>query len=70
MTYTRPNITKAEWDRLKNFKAQQELIKLPADKGSAIVIEKDQKYIKKEQVQIGDMDVVLSTPQRVLYFVT
>ena len=46
---------------MKTFKAQQELIKLPADKGSAIVIEKDQKYIKKEQDQIGDMDVVLCT---------
>ena len=59
--HIRPNITKAEWDRLKTFRPQQELIKLPADKGSAIVIEKDQKYIKKEQDQIGDMDVVPCT---------
>ena len=59
--HIQPNITKAEWDRLKNFKAQQELIKLPADKGSAIVIEKDQKYIRKEQDQINDMDVVPCT---------
>ena len=54
----RPNITKNEWDRLKRFKAQQEMIKLPADKGSAIVIENDQKYIGKEQDQINDMDVI------------
>ena len=46
---------------MKIFKAQQELIKLPVDKGSAIFIEKDQKYIKKEQHQIGDMDVVPCT---------
>ena len=43
--HIRPNVTKNEWSRLKDFKAQQELIKLPADKGSAIVIENDQKYI-------------------------
>ena len=59
--HIRPNVTKNEWSRLKDFKAQQELIKLPADKGSAIVIENDQKYISKEQDQINDMDVVPCT---------
>ena len=59
--HMRPNITNAEWDCLKIFKAHQQLIKLPVDKGSAIVIEKDQKYVKKEQDQITDIDVVPCT---------
>ena len=49
--HIRPNVTKNEWSRLKDFKAQQEVIKLPADKGSAIAIENNQKYISKEQDQ-------------------
>ena len=46
------NVTKNEWRRLKDFKAQRELIELPADKDSTIVIENDQKYISKEQDHI------------------
>ena len=43
----KPNITRKEWTRLKEFKARENLIKLPADKGSATVIENEHKYILK-----------------------
>ena len=55
----KPTLTKKEWTWLKEFKARENLIKLPADKGSATVIENEHKYILKEQNQIKNMDVVL-----------
>ena len=53
----RPNITRKEWNMLKEFKAKEHLIKLPADKGTATVIEHEHTYVWKEQDQINDMDV-------------
>jgi hypothetical protein len=41
------------------LKARENLIKLPADKGSATVIENEHKCILKERNQIKNMDVVL-----------
>ena len=55
--HIRPNITRNEWKRLREFKARENLIKLPADKGTAVVIENEQGYVTKEQRQINDMDV-------------
>ena len=55
--HIRPNITRGEWKRLREFKARENLIKLPADKDTAVVIENEQGYVTKEQHQINDMDV-------------
>ena len=48
---------KKEMKRLKELKAQDDLIKSPADKGSATVFENESNYITKEQDQINAMDV-------------
>ena len=42
---------------LKEFKVKEHLIKLPADKGTATVIEHEHTYVWKEQDQINDMDI-------------
>ena len=68
--HIRPNITKAEWDHLKTFKAQQELIKLLADKGPAIVFEKDQKYIKRNKLKLKLWIWCCAHTLIMLYFIT
>ena len=49
--------SKKEMKHLKELKAQDDLIKIPADKGSAIVFENESNYITKEQDQINSMDI-------------
>ena len=44
-------------NRHEELKAQNNLIKIPADKGSATVFENESNNITKEQDQINAMDV-------------
>ena len=53
----KPNTTKKERKRLKELRAQDDLIKIPADKGTATVFENESNYVTKEQDQINAMDV-------------
>ena len=53
----KPNTTRKERKLLKDLRDDNELIKIPADKGTASVLENEENYIGKEDDQIKAMDV-------------
>ena len=55
--HIKPNITRKERGLLKDLRDDAELIKIPADKGTASVLENETNYVRKEQDQIDAMDV-------------
>jgi len=55
--YTKPNTTRKERKLLKDLRDITELVKFPADKGTASVLENEANYVNKEQDQITLMYV-------------
>ena len=53
----KPNTTRKERELLKVLRNDNEIIKIPADKGTASVLENETNCINKEQDQIDAMDV-------------
>jgi len=53
----KPNTTRKERGLLKDLRDDNEIIKIPADKGTVSVLENETNYINKEQDQINAMDV-------------
>ena len=53
----KPNTTRKERELLKVLRNDNEIIKIPADKGTASVLENETTYITKAQDQIDAMDV-------------
>ena len=53
----KPNITQHQGQLLTNFTNIPEIVRIPADKGTAIVCENEKKYIQKEDELLRDMDV-------------
>ena len=53
----KPKTTRKERGLLKELRDDNEIIKIPADKGTASVLENETNYINKEQDQIDAMDV-------------
>ena len=55
--YIKPNTTRKERKLLKDLRNITDLVKIPADKGTASVLENEVNYVNKEQDQITSMDV-------------
>ena len=55
--YIKPNTTRKERKLLKALRDITDLVKIPADKGTASVLENEVNYVDKEQDQITSMDV-------------
>ena len=53
----KPNITQHQGQLLTNFTNIPEIVRIPADKGTAIVCENEKEYIQKEDELLRDMDV-------------
>ena len=53
----KPNITQHQGQLLTNFTNIPEIVRIPADKGTAIVCENEKECIQKEDELLRDMDV-------------
>ena len=53
----KPNVTRHQGQLLTDFVNIPEMVRIPADKGTAIVCENEKEYIRKEDDLLVDMDV-------------